>query len=287
VVIGSVGEQSGVIGSIIGSGPKAVQAWVASINATSGLHCHHVKYVIVDDGGDPSKHQSLVQQLVEQNHVIAFVQMDAPLTGQASVNYLTQRAIPVIGSETGGDWFYSSPTYFPQAGSGDQVEEAVFGVAAQAAALHSAHQLGVISCVEANICSSGYALAPRYAAEFGLNLVYRGQVSLAQPDYTSACQSAKTAGVQLLAVGTDANSLKRIARSCDGVNFHPRFVAGANITLQLADDPQPAGRGVSAGAPAVCAGAEAGSRDDSRLGVREVVRGRDPEPLSDRAGDER
>jgi hypothetical protein len=58
---------------------RAVAAWAAAVNATGGLNCHPVKYIIEDDGGDPSRNQALTQQLVEQDHVIALVHVDAPL----------------------------------------------------------------------------------------------------------------------------------------------------------------------------------------------------------------
>jgi branched-chain amino acid transport system substrate-binding protein len=80
IVLGSVGQQSGIFGSIVAGGGQAVQAWAAWVNASGGIHCHPVKYYLADDGGDPSRQQALVQQMVEQDHVVAFLQMDAPLT---------------------------------------------------------------------------------------------------------------------------------------------------------------------------------------------------------------
>jgi branched-chain amino acid transport system substrate-binding protein len=49
-------------------------------------------------------------------------------------------------------------------------------------------------------------------------------VSLAQPDFTSNCQGAANAGTQLFLVALDANSMERLTRSCNGVNFHPVYV---------------------------------------------------------------
>jgi branched-chain amino acid transport system substrate-binding protein len=223
--LGSVGTQSGLVGSIIGGGALAVQAWVASINASGGLNCHPVKYTVIDDGGDPSRQQAGAQQLVEQDHVIAMVQMDAVLSGQASLNYLTQRRIPVIGDEGGSSWFYTSPMYFPQAASGDPTDESLIAAGSQVARMLNQPRIGTLNCLEAPICSTVGDFGQRFAGKFGVQDVYKGAGSLVQPDFTANCQSARSAGVQVLIIAMDGNSVQRILQSCNTVNFHPTYIA--------------------------------------------------------------
>jgi branched-chain amino acid transport system substrate-binding protein len=214
-----------------------VQAWVARTNANGGLNCHPVKYIVADDGGDPSRNQALVRQLVEQDGVIAFVQMNGSITGDASQRYLTQKRIPVIGSEGAEPAFYSSPMYFPQASSGDLIWGVFFGAGDYFARAEAKPKVGVIYCVEVAQCSRAQTLGPAYAKKFGFSLVYMGSASLAQPDYTSNCQAAANAGVQIFLVSLDANSLERLARSCASVNFHPVYVTIASAaSLQIASD---------------------------------------------------
>jgi branched-chain amino acid transport system substrate-binding protein len=233
-----VGEQSGVFGSILKPGVEAVQAWAKSLNASGGLRCHPIKYIVADDGGDPSTNQALVQQLVERDHVVAFVDMDAPLAGNASVSYLTQHRIPVIGSEAGSPWFYSSPMYFPQTSSGSYVLEAVVaGVAGYGKSIGTT-RYGQVTCIEAALCAGLYSEAPAYAKKFGIQLVYRGQGSLTQPDFTSICQSAQKAGAQLFDMGLDTNSDFRLLQNCQSVGYHPVFVTGGALaTPALARSP--------------------------------------------------
>jgi branched-chain amino acid transport system substrate-binding protein len=229
VVLGTVGEQTGVFGSILYPGVQAVQAWVKSVNAGGGLRCHPVQYLVEDDGGDPSTDQAEVQSLVEQHHVIAFVDFDAPLAGNASVAYLTQHRIPVIGSEGGSPWFYNSPMYFPQQTSGSYILEGIVaGVAAYGKSL-GLTKYGQVTCIEAAQCSGLYNQAPAYAQKFGLQLVYRGQGSLTQPDFTSTCQAAQRAGAQMFGMGLDTNSDFRLLRNCNSVGFHPVFVTGGAL----------------------------------------------------------
>jgi branched-chain amino acid transport system substrate-binding protein len=223
IVIGTVGTQSGLVGSSVVEGVRAVQAWAAYANARGGVNCHPVKYVIYDDGGDPSRNQASAQRLVEQDHAIALVQADAPLSGQASVNYLTAKRVPVIGSETASPWFYSSPMYFPQASSGDNLTDLLIATLNKIGRSQGKTKLATLSCVETTTCSRFYSAAPSLAAKYGLALAYRGQASLAQPDFTSICQGAQSAGAQMIGIELDAASVQRVARSCATVNFHPQF----------------------------------------------------------------
>jgi ABC-type branched-subunit amino acid transport system substrate-binding protein len=232
ITIGSVGQQSGVIGAITAPGTKAVQAWVAAVNAAGGVACHPVRYIALDDGGDPSRHQAQVRQLVEEEHAIALVFQDAPITGQATVDYLTQRRVPVIGSETAEEWFYSSPMYFPQGSSGSDIFAQTFTAVAEVAKPMGRTRLATVSCIETALCSGVYALAPESAPRAGLELVYRGQVSIAQPDYTSSCQAAKSAGAEILYVGLDSNSITRLARSCESVNYRPLYATTSIVGPQ-------------------------------------------------------
>jgi branched-chain amino acid transport system substrate-binding protein len=205
---------------------------VSYINSQGGLDCHPVKYIVVDDGNDPSRNQSLTQQLVEQDHAIAFVAADAPVSGQGSVSYLTQHQIPVIGSETASPWFYQSPLFFPQASSGPLLSRMGIVAPATVARGQGLSRLGLLYCVEAAICSSIASIAPAAAAQAGINLVYSGAGSVVQPDYTSNCLAAQKAGAQVLVMSFDSNSIGRIVRSCSGVNFRPMYataVSAANI----------------------------------------------------------
>jgi branched-chain amino acid transport system substrate-binding protein len=238
IVLGSVGTQSGLIGSIIGGGAEAVQAWAAAVDATGGIRCHPVKYILEDDGGDPGRHQELVQQEVEQDHVVAFLQMDSVLTGQSSVAFINAHQIPVVSSEGGSNWFNENPTYFPVFSSGTPTLKAVFAAAVGVAQRAGDTKLGTLNCIEASICSAVYSVAPSYAQEYGVSLVYRGQASLTEPDFTSVCLSAKQAGAQVLAVYMDGDSLERIESSCKSVAYHPLIVAESlGLTPAVASDP--------------------------------------------------
>jgi ABC-type branched-subunit amino acid transport system substrate-binding protein len=186
-----------------------------------------VKYIVVDDTGDPSRNQALHQQLVEQDHAIAFVAEAAVLTGIASVSYDTAHQIPTIGGGGPEDWFTQSPMYFPSITSGI---DTWFAEIAGTATVAPHAKFATINCIESSLCSELYKVAPQAGAQFGLQLVGRYQVSLTQPDFTAICQSASSAGAQIVVTGLDGNSLLRLSRSCNGVNFHPNYMHWAEAT---------------------------------------------------------
>ena len=73
LVIGSVGTLSGPVGAAVGQVTTGVQVWVRFINERGGVRGHRVRLVTADDGGDPARHRAIVQDLVENRHVIALV----------------------------------------------------------------------------------------------------------------------------------------------------------------------------------------------------------------------
>jgi branched-chain amino acid transport system substrate-binding protein len=240
--IGAVGELSGVFAPFLQPVVQGISAFVAALNAKGGLNCHPLKYIILDDGGDPSVNQSDSQRLVEQNHVLAIVGAVAPLAGNASVAYLTQHQIPVIGSEGGSNWFYQSPVYFPQITTGDPALAGFVAAGAAVGKPQGKTQLASITCIEVALCSDLYKQAPALAQHYGVNLVYRGQASLTQPDFTSICQAAQQAGANLVAAGMDTNSIVRILKACQSIGYHPLYFTGGPLaTPGLAADSQAEG----------------------------------------------
>ena len=245
IKIASVGEQSGVIGAFIRTGPQAVQAWVASVNAKGGLNCHKLSYTVADDGGDPARNQSLTQRLVEQDGVVAFVHNNAPIAGQASIEYLKAKNIPVLGSETGSPWFYESPMHFPQSSSGDFALLAAIAGGATLGKPKGFTRLATFACVEVPICSRLTQIAPDGAKQFGLELVYQFSGSLAQPDYTSACLQARDKKANLIVAAFDPNSFSRLARSCEAVSYKPFYATGGPVANNdILKDPRLDGMGV-------------------------------------------
>ncbi len=226
--LGSVGTTSGPIGGALAPGVRAAQAWAAWVNANGGIAGHPVQLVVADDGGDPAKHRSLVQQFVEQRGVVAFLHTTAALSGQSAVSYLEGKKVPVIGSEGGSPWFLTSPVYFPQMPSDTRLASSFGNLMAALGKPKGFTKVAVVSCAEAQGCASATTAAGFTQA--GLQIVYRARASLAQPDYTAPCLAAKNEGAQMLFVALDGQANQRLADNCAAVDFHPLLVHSAQST---------------------------------------------------------
>jgi ABC-type branched-subunit amino acid transport system substrate-binding protein len=248
IKIASIGHYSGVAGALMMPGLRGLQVWVSWKNAAGGVACHPVQLSVGDDGTDPAKTQSLAREFVEQKGVVAFVHMSSSFTGQTIVDYLTQRRIPVFGSEGGSDWFNEHETYFPQMTTGSDYVESSFALPGALQAPNGKTKLAALTCFEAPACSSAYGLAPKFAEKYGMQLVYRAQVSITEPNYTSNCLAAKNAGAQVLWFAFDGASAQRVARSCESVGFHPVYAAPA-VALTPSQASYPALSGVELAVP--------------------------------------
>jgi ABC-type branched-subunit amino acid transport system substrate-binding protein len=236
--IGVVGTLSGVAGASLGPQADGVRVWARWINDRGGVNGHPVEVLVGDDGGDPARHQALVQEFVEQDKVIAFVANPEALTGQSSVAYLTKAGVPEIGSEGAGQWFYQSPVYFPQGSTGNALGQAsLLGYSAVAKKLGFT-KVATITCVEVQVCRDSYAKAKAGFGKYGITVVYQSQNSLGQPDFTAECLNARSAGAEFLSVAMDANSVKNVARSCARQGYHPMLaISSGQTTVDLKDDP--------------------------------------------------
>jgi branched-chain amino acid transport system substrate-binding protein len=252
LVIGSVGTWSGIVGQNVVGGLNALRAWVASVNAAGGLSGHPVRLEVADDGTDPARHRALVQEFVERRGVVAFVYNAAVFSGQASVDYLNARRIPVVGGSGTEPWYTTSPMFFTQIIAGETAIEATVASYARSAKAAGMTKMGLVTCSDGvQVCEDTARSVPRYASKYGVELAYQGKASLAAPDFTANCLAARNAGVQILYLALDANSYQRMGRSCASVDYRPRYgIAQPVMLAELARDPNLQGSpGVSYTAP--------------------------------------
>lgn len=202
---------------------QGVQVWVKYINSRGGMNGHAVKLITYDDGGDPARHRAQVQDAVERNHAIAFVANGEALTGQGSIDYITAKRIPAIGTQGGISWAYDSPMYFPHRSDGPAMYQSIVAGTADQAVPRGKKRLGTLVCTEVQGCKDAAASFKKYAPRYGLTYAYDGQSSVAQPDFTAECLAARNASVEVLMVLMDTNSIARLAASCTRQGFRPTY----------------------------------------------------------------
>jgi branched-chain amino acid transport system substrate-binding protein len=226
LVFGSFGVQTGVLGAITRPAPAGVRAWAASLNSRGGLNGHRVHIVVGNDGGEPARTQVVVRQMVEQDHVVAFLNHFS-FTLSAALPYLESKGVPVIGgTNSSEDEDKSAIVFQPLLGADDGIAWSfLLAVAAQT----TKKRIALIYCREVTQCEhqrGGIRSKLPYA---GLEFVYEAQVSLAQPDYTAEMLGAQRAGAEVIIALIDTASLIRLARSAHRQGYTPIFSGPHNL----------------------------------------------------------
>ena len=237
LTIASIGMLSGVTGTVCGPQIQTVQIWVKDINERGGLNGHPVRVLVYDDGSDPARHKAQAQEAVEQRGAVAFVGNCETLSGQGTVAYVTTKRIPVIGAFGGLPWSYTSPMYFPIASESTNMTETFLPSVASQAIPRGKRKLAVLVCAEADACKEAGRFANEQAKGLGFDLVYSGQASLVQPDFTPECLAARNAGADVFFTYFDPNGSKRVAASCARQDFRPVYGMANQIIDDMKNDP--------------------------------------------------
>jgi len=234
VVLGHIGDYSGVVGTVLKGSDVTAQVVARHINDNGGLNSHPVKVITADAGGDPSRALSLARDMVETKGAIAFVGNMWVFSGAGARDYLEARKIPVIGGDSTTPVWNQSPMYFPVGGS----EAAVATGALDSLVQRNKTKIGLLYCVEAEQCKIWQETAEKRAAKAGAQIVYRAQVSLAQPDFTAECLGAQRNGADGVMAGVDGPSIRRLAKACSQQGYRPLYVT-ANLAVieSIAQDP--------------------------------------------------
>ena len=238
IKLGHVNTLSGPTGAVFGSILEGVQLWAKAVNARGGVNGHPVQILAADNGGDPARHKSAIQALVERHGVVAFLGNVETLSGPTGREYLEAKQIPVIGMSGGEPWAYQSPMYFPQMSVGPLLTATAYASAGTQAVPMGKEKLGIAACTEVQLCRDFAAAASRIAPRWGFKPVYDATISLAQPDFTAECIAARNAEVETFIVAADNNTIRRVAASCARQAFTPLFSAPAVAVLDdMKNDP--------------------------------------------------
>jgi len=221
IVVGNVGSYSvpGISGSLPGG--AVVEAWAKWTNSHGGVNGHPIKLIMANDQGNQSLAVSDVKQLVQQDHVVAFVgSQDGSLEG-GYASYLDQQKVPVLGGNVYTTDWVRNPMFFPQGLTAIEGAQASITYAKRIGVT----KIGTLACSELVQCSQSNALLKSLAEKSGLSDVYDAVASSTLPDYTANCLAAQSAGVQLweLLIETSVEGVT-IANDCARQGYHPKWI---------------------------------------------------------------
>jgi len=218
------GAFTGIVGSAFAPAKDAYLAWVKTVNARGGIDGHPVKLLVSDNGSDASRTLANVKDFVENRGVIALVNL-VPAAGAdvAVARYAEKMHVAVVGGLSVDDVWNQSPVMFP-AVTANAVGNYAY---ARAQADAGTKKVASVYCTENSICSDKEKAWADAAKSLGLQVVFRGQISLAQPDFTAQCLNARSAGAESVVVFADGASATRMAQSCSRQNYKPIIVTVA------------------------------------------------------------
>jgi branched-chain amino acid transport system substrate-binding protein len=197
--------------------------WVKWTNAHGGINGHPVQLIVDDDASNPALGLSQAKQLVQQDHVVAFIGASA-LSTESWLGYLKQQNIPVIGG---------SSAALP--GVGSNVFAASLSVPAETTAEYALAKLANVSKVADLYAATGaanaqYASAQTAAAkQAGASLVYIRGVTPTQPDFTAPCLGIKSSGANVAVVGISPAVTQTIMQTCLQQGYSGAFMTDAGL----------------------------------------------------------
>jgi len=223
IVLGNVGSYSAPNSANgVAVGQKAIVAWAKWVNAHGGVNGHPIKLIQKDNKGDQALAVSQVKELVEQDHVVAFVSNQDGSLNAGYADYLKEKNIPVLGGSVFTiDPWVGNPVFYPQGITAIPDINALIAIAAKA----GYKKIGSLACSEASQCAAANALVKGQSTKGGLDYVYGGLVSSTAPDYTANCLAAKDAGaaILMLLIPT-ADEGNKIADDCARQNYKPAWI---------------------------------------------------------------
>ena len=196
--------------------------------------------VVADDGGDPARYNSLLRQLVEQDHVIAMIMTTLGFAGSGNNAYLNGKQVMTFGTEGGFDNSYSDPFLPTPIPVGHAYAETLNYSIAGFAKAQGKTKAASLACSDFSLCDNFDQTwnSSEMQANTGTQVVYRARPSLTQPDFTAECLAAKQKGAEFFLLGLDTASVQRLAASCARQNYRPIFGVADLLALPvLQSDP--------------------------------------------------
>jgi branched-chain amino acid transport system substrate-binding protein len=221
IEIGAVGTTSGIIGDQQKGMEVSLQAWAAYVNDHGGVAGRPIHLNMLDDGGDPGRHAANVRRLIDDVGVVAFVGNGASLTMSAGTPILEAAGIPAIGGDSGNAGWFRSPMAFPLNGAARPEGIALGGYAARQL---PQQRLAIYHISEIDI---GTVIADEVEDQWraaGKEVVARGSVALAHPDFTAEVIQAKNERADIVALFADISGCRRFLDAARRQGYKPVFL---------------------------------------------------------------
>jgi branched-chain amino acid transport system substrate-binding protein len=216
----------GVICSCSGSNAAAittmsniVAAWSSSVNAVGGISNHPIQLFTADDSQNPGTALSAVTKMVEQDQVIAII--DLSNVDSSFATYVASKQVPVVGGNLDSDLFATNPDFFTAGGTSNGIPDGIVAAAKTA----KVDKLGVLYCSGVPICAELPPALKKIGGPAGVSVSYSGAIPNAAPNYTAPCLAAQQSGANGLFVASGPPQTLAVAQSCTAQGYKPTYIA--------------------------------------------------------------
>ncbi len=234
IKVGWIGTTSGINADSGQSSRAGILAWAKWVNANGGVAGHPVNVIAKDDANDPARALQAVQDLVENEGIVAFVGNASSATDAAFKDYLNSKNIPDVGGQGYSSAMAGNALYFP-------VTAWVFTsvwMGTKTVSQVGAKNLGLFWCSSNPACSAAVPLYKGDAEEAGMTLAFDQKIDDSASDFTANCLAAKSANADSIVVAAGASQATRIIQSCARQGYNPTYVETAagytDVLLKLA-----------------------------------------------------
>jgi ABC-type branched-subunit amino acid transport system substrate-binding protein len=225
IKLGSTVTTSGA-GAQVAGALDGMNARITQANDTGELGKRKITLVNKDDGTDPARNLSNVQDLVEQEDVFAL--LNGTVSAESGASYLTQQGVPVVGWQLGLSTFATHPNFFGFQNSQTPDQANVFvDLAAQDMKAAGAKKIALISYSTINAKQNTEAAAKGIENTKGLQVAYKNtDVPPNATDFGAYVDQIKQSGADSLYVGLDtaaalglASALKQAGVTLKNIQF--------------------------------------------------------------------
>ena len=233
ITVGGIHHRTGAL-DIFGI-YEGTAAYFNALNARGGINGRKVRFIDYDDGQDAQRAAEVARRLVEQDRV-TFIVSGADATNDAIAEYTKRKGIPVFGgSGTANAWFKYDNWFPPVANQYNLFP----GVLLQGAKAKGRSKVAVLYIGLAQGAQIAEA-AKRYAAHYGMELVYEASFSPVEPDFTPYVVRARSAGADVVFFMGTYDQIVRLKRAevqqrYDPMNLLP-FTARPDLVKEVGAD---------------------------------------------------
>lgn len=226
ILIGNIGQYSGINDSPFLGGNGAITAWADWTNAHGGIDGHPVKVFVENDGGSASTALTDVKTLINVDHVDAIVGEQDPFA--VTWSHLAQTAgIPVVGGNPADTTFFTNPDFYPDAQTTNQ------GYATMMKRIVTGSpKVAFIYCTESPVCSADIPYIKSAAIADGGSLAASLPVAVTSPSFTAQCLAAKAKGANVMTIGAPAATVESVAVDCSNQSYYPTFLTPAVVVTE-------------------------------------------------------